>query len=135
MEFCVHRAIDMSYNPFETLQELIDLGTTRVLSSGASNTALEGIEVLKQLVLQAENRIQIVAGSGVNATQIRELWRAGIRHFHASASSHYPSPMQFRNPRITMGKEGDLDEYAIQVASAAKISEMKSVLQQCANSL
>jgi hypothetical protein len=34
-----------------------------------------------------------------------------------------------------MGKEGDLDEYAIQVASAAKISEMKSVLQQCANSL
>jgi copper homeostasis protein len=135
MEFCVHRAIDMSYNPFETLQELIDLGVTRVLSSGASNTALEGIEVLKQLVLQAGNRIQIMAGSGVNAIQIPELWRAGVRHFHASASSFQPSKMSFRNPYIQMGKEGDLDEYAIQLASAEKISEMKSVLQQCAISL
>jgi copper homeostasis protein len=132
MEFCVHRAIDMSYNPSETLQELIDLGVTRVLSSGAANTALEGIEVLKQLVVQAENRIQIMAGSGINTAQIPELWSAGIRHFHASVSSFKPSKMNFRNPSIQMGKEGDLDEYAIQLASAEKISEMKSVLQQCA---
>ncbi|MFM2286018.1 MAG: hypothetical protein RLZZ543_1515 [Bacteroidota bacterium] len=132
MEFCVHRAIDMSYNPFDTLQELIDLGVTRVLSSGAANTALEGIEVLKQMVVQAENRIQIMAGSGVNAAQIPELWSAGIRHFHASASSFLPSKMNYRNPSIRMGKEGDLDEYAIQIASAENISEMKSVLQQCA---
>ena len=134
MEFCVHRAIDMSYNPFETLQELIDLGVTRVLSSGAANTALEGIEVLKQLVIQAENRIQIMAGSGVSAAQIPELWKAGIRHFHASASSSQSSKMNFRNPSILMGKEGDLDEYAIQVASAAKINEMKSIIHQCATS-
>ena len=134
MEFCVHRAIDMSYNPSETLQELIDIGATRVLSSGAANTALEGIEVLKQLVVQAENRIQLMAGSGVNAAQIPELWSAGIRHFHASASSFKPSKMNFRNPSIQMGKEGDLDEYAIQLANAEKISEMKSVLQQCATS-
>jgi copper homeostasis protein len=132
MEFCVHRAIDMSYNPFETLQELIDIGVTRVLSSGAANTALEGIEVLKQLVIQAENSIQIMAGSGVNSAQIPELWKAGIRHFHASASSFQPSKMNFRNPSISMGKEGDLDEFAIQVVGAEKISEMKTVLQQCA---
>ena len=134
MEFCVHRAIDMSFNHFETLKELIDLGVTRVLSSGAANTALEGIEVLKQLVVQAENRIQLMAGSGVSAAQIPEFWKAGIRHFHASASSFQPSKMNFRNPSILMGKEGDIDEYAIQVASADKISEMKSVLQQCATS-
>ena len=121
MEFCVHRAIDMSYNPFETLQELIDLGVTRVLSSGAANTALEGIEVLKQLVLQAENRIQIMAGSGVNAIQIQELWKVGVRHFHASASGLYPSPMQFRNLRITMGKDGDQDEYMRTEADPQKV--------------
>ena len=134
MEFCVHRAIDMSYNPFETLQELIELGVTRVLSSGAANTAVEGISVLKKLVAQAENRIQIMAGSGVNAAQIPALWNAGIRHFHASASSFKASKMNFRNPAILMGKEGDIDEYAIQVASAEKISEMKSLIQQCATS-
>jgi copper homeostasis protein len=134
VKFCVHRAIDMSHNPFETLQELIDLGVTRVLSSGAANTAIEGIELLGKMEEASKGRIQIMAGSGVNAAQIPELWRAGIRHFHASASSFQPSKMNFRNPSILMGKEGDLDEYAIQVASVEKISEMKSVLQQCANS-
>jgi copper homeostasis protein len=129
MEFCVHRAIDMSFNPSETLQELIDLGVTRVLSSGAANTALEGIEALKQLVLQAENRIQIMAGSGVNAIQIPELWKAGVRHFHASASSHFPSPMQFRNPRITMGKEGDQDEYMRTEADPQKIKALLEAIQ------
>ena len=134
VEFCVHRAIDMSYNPFETLQELIDLGVARVLSSGLANTAIEGIELLGKMEEASNGRIQIMAGSGVNAAQIPELWKAGIRHFHASASSFKPSNMNFRNPSIIMGKEGDLDEYAIQVASAEKISEMKSVLQQCATS-
>ena len=124
MEFCVHRAIDMSSNPFETLQELIDLGVTRVLSSGAANTALEGLEGLKNLIVQAENRIQIMAGSGVSAAQIPELWNAGIRHFHASASSLFPSPMQFRNPRITMGKEGDQDEYLRTEADPFKIKAL-----------
>lgn len=132
VEFCVHRAIDMSYNPFETLQELIDLGVARVLSSGAANTALEGIELLGKMEEASKGQIQIMAGSGVNAAQIPELWRAGIRHFHASASSFQPSKMNFRNPSIQMGKEGDLDEYAIQVANETKISEMKCVLQQCA---
>ena len=134
VEFCVHRAIDMSYNPFETLLELNDLGVARVLSSGAANTAIEGIELLGKMEEASNGRIQIMAGSGVNAAQIPELWKAGIRHFHASASSFKPSNMNFRNPSIIMGKEGDLDEYAIQVASAEKISEMKSVLQQCATS-
>jgi len=130
IEFCVHRAIDMSYNPFDTLQELIDLGVTRVLSSGAANTALEGIEVLKQLVVQAENRIQLMAGSGVSAAQIPELWKAGIRHFHASASSLFPSPMQFRNPRITMGKEGDQDEYLRSEADPQKIKALFDAIKQ-----
>jgi copper homeostasis protein len=90
---------------------------------------LEGIEMLKQLVLQSENRIQIMAGSGVNAAQIPELWKAGVRHFHASASSHFPSPMQFRNPLITMGKEGDQDEYLRTEADPQKIKALVEAIQ------
>ena len=130
MEFCVHRAIDMSHNPFETLQELIDLGVARVLSSGAANTAIEGIELLGKMEEASKGRIQIMAGSGVNAAQIPELWKAGIRHFHASASSRYPSPMQFRNPRITMGKEGDQDEYLRSEADPQKIKALFDAIKQ-----
>jgi copper homeostasis protein len=128
LEFCIHRAIDMSKNPLEALDQLIDLGVKRVLSSGARNTALEGLELLEQMANKANGRIEIMAGSGINAGQIEALWKIGIRHFHASASSHFPSPMQFRNPLIAMGKEGDQDEYLRTEADPQKIKAMMEKL-------
>ena len=124
LEFCVHRAIDMCRNPLEALEQLIELGITRVLSSGARNTAIEGIDTLHKMVQASNGRIQIMAGSGVNASQIETLWQAGIRHFHASASSLYPSAMEYRNPHIRMGKEGAQDEYACSETDPKKITAM-----------
>jgi copper homeostasis protein len=134
LEFCIHRAIDMCKNPLQALEQLIDLGVTRVLSSGARNTAIEGIEMLEQLVIRANERIEIMAGSGVNASQIEALWNIGIRHFHASASSHFASPMQYRNPHITMGKEGDQDEYLRTEADPQKIESMMEKLHALSHS-
>jgi copper homeostasis protein len=130
MDFCIHRAIDMCNNPLQALEQLIDLGVKRVLSSGARNTALEGINMLEEMVQRSNGRIEIMAGSGVNAGQIEALWKIGIRHFHASASSHFVSPMQFRNPHITMGKEGDQDEYLRSEADPQKVQLMMEKLQE-----
>jgi len=124
LEFCVHRAIDMCSNPLEALEQLIDLGVTRVLSSGARNTAIEGIDMLYKLVQASNGRIQIMAGSGVHASQIEILWQAGIRHYHTSASGTHPSAMEYRNSHIRMGKEGDQDEFAINEADPIKITAM-----------
>ncbi|MCB0820774.1 MAG: copper homeostasis protein CutC, partial [Bacteroidetes bacterium] len=96
MEFCVHRCIDMSENSFTMLEELIQLGVKRVLSSGRYNTAVAGIDVLKELNKQAGNRIEIMAGSGVNSNNILQLKNAGIKHFHASAGRPETSPMTYR---------------------------------------
>ena len=128
LEFCVHRAIDMCRNPLEALEQLIELGITRVLSSGARNTAIEGIDTLHKMVQASNGRIQIMAGSGVNASQIETLWQAGIRHFHASASSLYPSAMEYRNPHIRMGKQGDQDEYLRTETDPHKIKTLLEAL-------
>ena len=122
LEFCVHRAIDMCRNPLEALEQLIELGVTRVLSSGGRNTAIEGIDMLRKMTEVSNGRIEIMAGSGVNASQIETLWQDGIRHFHASASSLYPSAMEYRNPHIRMGKEGAQDEYACSETDPKKIT-------------
>jgi copper homeostasis protein len=134
LTFCIHRAIDMSVNPLEAVDALIDLGVTRILSSGARNTALEGIEMLDRMLDRANGRIEIMAGSGVNVHQIETLWKVGIRHFHASASSNFPSPMQFRNPQITMGKDGDQDEYLRAEADLQKVQSMMEKLVELSNS-
>jgi copper homeostasis protein len=130
LEFCVHRAIDMCRNPLEALEQLIELGVTRVLSSGGRNTAIEGIDMLRKMTEVSNGRIEIMAGSGVNESQIETLWQAGIRHFHASASSLYPSAMKFRNPHIRMGKEGAQDEYACSETDPKKITAMLRHLTQ-----
>lgn len=122
LEFCVHRAIDMCQNPLEALEQLIDLGVTRVLSSGARNTAIEGIDMLRNMIEASNERIQIMAGSGVKADQIETLWQTGIRHYHASASGKFPSAMEYRNPHIRMGKEGEQEEFEYIEADAQKIA-------------
>lgn len=132
LEFCVHRAIDMCVNPLEALEKLIDLGAVRVLSSGAQNTAFEGAQLLGEMQAIAGNRIEIMAGSGIQAQQIEALWKLGIRHFHASASGRFASEMEFRNPNIAMGKEGDLDEFTRVEAAPEKVEAMVETLRKLA---
>ncbi len=99
-----HRAFDVCLNPLEALEDIISLGFDRILTSGAKPTALEGKELIKALVQRAENRIKIMAGSGVNPTNIQELYNyTGAREFHSSARHEIPSAMQYQNPELTFG--------------------------------
>ena len=131
MNFCVHRAIDMCSNSLQSFEELIELGVKRVLSSGRKNTALEGIDNLLQMQHLFGSRIEIMAGSGVNETNLQALWGAGIRHFHASAIDSEASTMIYRNQDIRMGKEGDVDEFSRYHSSVEKLEALKNALDQC----
>lgn len=83
---CVfHRAFDELPDPFSALDELIELGFSGVLSSGGPTTALDGLDVLKKLHAQAQNRIQIVAGGGIRANNIATLLDSDLHWFHSAA--------------------------------------------------
>ncbi|MFI3287822.1 MAG: copper homeostasis protein CutC [Rikenellaceae bacterium] len=99
-----HRAFDVCHNPLTALEEIISLGFDRILTSGAKPTALEGKELIRTLTERAEGRIKIMAGSGVNPTNIRELYDyTATREFHSSARHEIPSAMQYQNPELTFG--------------------------------
>lgn len=70
MEVTFHRAFDVSAKPFEMLEELISLGVERVLTSGQQNKAIDGLPFFKKLLKRADNRIKILAGSGINAANV-----------------------------------------------------------------
>lgn len=107
-----HRAFDLCRDPFAALETLIELGFDRILTSGQAATAEAGIDLLRRLVEQADGRITIMPGCGVNpANAGRILQETGATEIHASARSTWPSVMRFRHPGVSMGVPG-ADEYA-----------------------
>jgi copper homeostasis protein len=84
-ELIFHRAFDVVPDQEIALRTLIDLGTTRVLTSGGCKTALEGASQIAQLVQCAAGRIQLLPGSGIVAEHIGELLaRTGCDQVHGS---------------------------------------------------
>ena len=78
-----HRAFDSAINMPDALEQLIDLGVTRVLTSGGAPTALEGAEVIAALVNQARDRITVVAGGGIREHNVSDvIARTGVREVH-----------------------------------------------------
>ena len=103
-----HRAFDHTSDPFQALEDLIELGCVRILTSGCRPTAIEGVSLLTQLVEKAAGRIIIMPGCGINEGNIAETARlSGAREFHFSAREPVESCMSFRNPQVTMGSESD----------------------------
>ena len=68
-----HRAFDAVLNYEQALEDVISCGFSIILTSGTFPNVMEGKEVLKQLVIQAKNRIEIMPGGGLRSTNISEL--------------------------------------------------------------
>ena len=112
MSVTFHRAFDMCRNPRKALEELIDLGCNRVLTSGQAATAQAGIPLLKELVEQVAGRIIIMPGCGVSSANAAAILQAtGATEIHASARKSVGSGMLFRHSGVSMGNP-DCDEYA-----------------------
>ena len=80
-----HRAFDRCPEPLKALEQIIDCGCKRILTSGCKPTAMEGADMLKQLVKQADGRITILAGSGVTPDNVLELkQKTGVSEIHGS---------------------------------------------------
>ena len=112
MNVTFHRAFDMCRNPKEALEQIIELGCTRILTSGLEANAVKGIPLLKELVEQADGRIIIMPGCGVNPGNIRQIAEeTGAIEFHFSGRSTYESSMIYRNPNVSMGGTVKIEEY------------------------
>lgn len=86
MQVSFHRAFDRCNDLEKGLEEIIDLGCERVLTSGGERYAFDGIQRLKALAGQAGKRISIMPGSGITAKNISEIAReTGTYEFHGTA--------------------------------------------------
>ena len=106
MEATFHRAFDRVKDPFEALEDIIDIGFERILTSGLKPKAIDSIDLLSQLVKKSAGRIIIMPGSGITSQNIISISEStGATEFHSSASVTEKSKMEYINPQMNEALE------------------------------
>lgn len=92
-EAVFHRAFDVTKDPFQAMEVLLSCKIDRLLTSGQRAKAMQGAELIAQLQDRFGDRIEILAGSGVNAQNAGALLaRTGIRQVHSSCKGYRLDP-------------------------------------------
>ncbi len=114
MEVTLHRAFDMTRDPYAALEAAVALGCRTILTSGQAPSAWEGVELLGELHRRAAGRIDIMAGSGVKRGNIRDIYeKTGIRSYHTTGrAGAVDSGMVYRKREVSMGLPS-LSEYQL----------------------
>lgn len=113
-----HRAFDRTNNLPQALEDVIEIGCERILTSGGVPNAADGAGTLARLIEQASGRIIIMPGSGVRAGTIKELAeKTGATEFHSSARTNFASKMNYQREEM---KEA-MSEVGLDVNEVQKI--------------
>ncbi|MBP1326182.1 copper homeostasis protein [Leucobacter exalbidus] len=120
----LHRVIDVTPDPVESLEQLIPLGIARVLTSGGAAKAIDGAATLREMVRVAAGRIEVMAGSGVNAASVAQLWATGVDAVHFSAKRDV-----VERPIVSMGSSDADGVGGFEVTSAEIAREIIAALQ------
>ena len=123
-EAVFHRAFDCVDNPMHAIKQLIDGGVDRILTSGLQPTAMQGASVLKKLQSEFGDQIELLAGSGINANNIRALKeQTGLHQFHGSCKEWC------KDPTTTVGNVSyayhESDDY-----DCVSLEKVKSIVQE-----
>lgn len=122
-----HRAIDMCNDMYRALEDIVEIGCERILTSGGKTTAMEGASTINHLVKKAAGRIAIMPGSGVSEHNVADLVHfTGVKEVHSSARIRVKSKMTYINDHIIMGNSLG-DEYSNDVTGVERV---KAILEK-----
>jgi len=131
MNVTFHRAFDMCKDMEEALETIIETGCKRILTSGGEKTAEIGIEKIAELIKQANHRITIMPGSGINATNCQHIANfTSAQEIHLSARTFIPGKMEFKKTALTMGSTAPIPDYDLQQPDSKTI---KIIVSQFSN--
>lgn len=124
-----HRAFDVTPDPFRALEELIDLGITRVLTSGQKNDALDGTKLIRQLIERAAGRIEVLPGAGITLDNARAfVAAAGCTQIHMTAFGTRQDTSTMVNPEIRFGSATMADESTFNLTDRNLVRRVKEEL-------
>ena len=124
-----HRAFDVTPDPFRALEQLIDLGMTRVLTSGQYSGAPEGSRLIKELIERAAGRIEVLPGAGIDFDNVRDLaTTTGCTQIHMTAFCQREDTSTQANRDIKFGSESGPSESVYELTDREFVRRMKERL-------
>lgn len=125
-----HRAFDMTRDPFQALEDCIEVGFDRILTAGQQAQADKGADLIGELIKRANGRIAIMPGSGVNENTVGEIvTKSGAKEIHFSATTFRPGPMEFKNQQIAgMGSE-EGSEFQLRTVDVARVRKTRAIAE------
>ena len=125
-----HRAFDMTRDPFEALEDCIEVGFDRILTSGQQAQALKGADLIGQLIKKANGRIAIMPGSGVNENTVQDiLAKSKAIEIHFSATSSRESGMMYRNRSIEGMGSDEGSEFKVRTVDPDRVRAMRKLAE------
>jgi copper homeostasis protein len=123
-----HRAFDMTRDPRQALEDCIEIGFDRILTSGQKPQAIEGVDLIRELIEQAAGRISIMPGSGVNENTVAQIIsKTGAQEIHFSAMGSEPSKMVYKNQAIAGMGSDEGSEYLLRTVDPERVKTIKSL--------
>lgn len=123
-EAVFHRAFDCVVDPYKSMEQLIDLDIDRVLTSGLKPKAIDGKELIRDLHKYYGERIEILAGSGINAENARELVRyTGISQIHSSCKA-WMTDLTTSNEHVSYSYACGAEGEDYDIVSKEKVAEL-----------
>jgi copper homeostasis protein len=112
----------MSRDPYEAMEDLIRLGIDRILTSGQDLSALEGLDLIADLVQTAGDRIIVMPGGGITERNVKKIVQeSGAKEVHVAAPMSVESRMKYRNTQCFMGGELRPPEFTLTVTDVDRI--------------
>jgi copper homeostasis protein len=122
-----HRAFDRCRDAFEALEQLVQIGCERILTSGQQPTVNEGMDLITQLNKAADHRIAIMPGSGVRKENLKTLAeKTGCIEFHSSLRGKIKSKMKFIHPSF----EDSAESYTNNSIDPFEVRALKKILSE-----
>jgi len=123
-----HRAFDMTRDPFEALEDCIEVGFNRILTSGQQPQAVKGVDMIAELIKKANGRIAIMPGSGVNESTVEEIVsKTKATEIHFSATAFRDSAMTYKNPNIAGMGDEEGSEFKLRSVDPTRIKKMREL--------
>lgn len=123
-----HRAFDVTPDPFAALDQLVNLGVKRVLTTGQKNYVYEGIPLLKELISYGGNRIEILPGSVTPGIIDEIVERTGCNQVHMASFVKRYDCSTARNPEIYYGSALFPPENSYDLINREVVREMRGIL-------
>jgi copper homeostasis protein len=129
MEVTFHRAIDWAPQMEEAVEQVVEAGADRVLTSGGAQTAMQGIQQIARIVARADRRIGVMVCGTVRKENIGEIARrTNASEFHASLRKPSRSPVTYRNRTLSLSEPG-LDDFALYAVAAEDVRALRNALE------